>query len=79
MPITWGNMHARKVPGLQRGDTWATWELPGGAGWGGALDGEALGLERSPAATTTPPLFDVENDILPILHKMLFKPNFHSP
>lgn len=50
------------------------WELPG-------LDwrGEALALYRSPAAITLTPFFDVEDDVLSILHKVLFKPKFHSP
>lgn len=67
--------HARKK------GSWAakSWHVSNVGAPRGALDGEALGLERSPAATTTPPLFDAENDILPILQKMLFKPNFHSP
>lgn len=61
----------KKAPELQTAHTGTV-----GAHRGG-LDRGSFPLHSSPAVPTTLPFFDVENNVLSILHKVLFKPKFH--
>lgn len=80
MLVTWGRLHSGKAPRLQTANTWAVWTPRGGLdGRGWDVGGAALALHWSSVATTTLAFFDVKNDILSILYKVLFKPKFHSP
>lgn len=62
----------KKAPELQTAHTGTVEARRGG------LDRGSFPLHSSPAVPTTLPLFDVENNVLSILHKVLFKPKFHS-